>query len=260
LELCCICLKTKTSQSSLYTNLLSWDGINIVDYGLLGTSVESVWDMCIYKNKLIITGFMDAQVPLSNQQFTGFLSYDGTDMCSYAPYYNNLQNYRLNQVEVFNDTLVFLSTRAMSPTDTVNFITKYVGDFIPLYCSNGVGVKENHQYNDNIKIYPNPTSSILNITDENIQLQNSSIQIKNNLGQLVFSSPFTSQINLSSISAGMYFLTIQDKECINRLRLLKSNFFGEHTETVNFSNYSEGMYIINLISSKEILSTKVIKK
>ena len=212
----------QTSQSSLYTNLLSWDGTNIVDYGLLGTSVESAWDMCIYKNKLIITGFLNSPVPLSSQQFTGFLSYDGTDMCSYVPHYYNNQPYRLMAASVFQDSLIFLSTRKMSPTDTVNYICKFVGDINnPLYCVTGVGVKENYMHNEAFKIYPNPTSNLLNISDENNAFQNSTIEIKNYLGQVVFTTPFASQINLQNLSAGMYFLTIQDKSSSKTVKFIK---------------------------------------
>lgn len=39
--------------------------------------------------------------------------------------------------------------------------------------------------------------------------QTASFEIKNYLGQVVLSTPFTSQINISSISEGMYFLTIR---------------------------------------------------
>lgn len=212
----------QTSQSSLYTNLLSWDGTNILDYGLLGTSVESAWDMCIYKNKLIITGFLNSPIPLSSQQFTGFLSYNGTDICSYVPHYYNNQSYRLMAANVFQDTLVFLSTRAMSPTDTVNYICKFVGDINnPLYCSTGVGIKENYISGNAIKIYPTPTTSILNITDEQNQFQNGTIVIKDYLGQVVFLSPFKSQIDLQDLSAGMYFLTVQDRERKQTIKIVK---------------------------------------
>jgi hypothetical protein len=73
-----------------------------------------------------------------------------------------------------------------------------------------VGIKEiNTTYN--ISIYPNPTTSILNISDEQNELQNSTIEIKNCFGQVVFTTPFTNQINLYNLSTGMYFLTIQLK-------------------------------------------------
>ncbi len=197
-------------------NLLSWDGTNLIDYGLVATTNETVWDMFIYKNKLIITGLTNANVPLSNQQFTGFLSYDGTNMCSYVPHYNNTSIFRLGQGGVFQDTLVFLSSRNMSPTDTVNYITKYVGDFIPLFCSTGVGIRETVKAQP-IEIYPNPATSIVNIIDEQNQLQNSTIQIKNTLGQTVLSIPFQKEMDVSQLSSGIYFLQIkmEDKRVMN---------------------------------------------
>ena len=203
-------------------NLLSWDGTNLIDYNLVCNSVEFAGDMCIYKNKLIITGLMDAQIPLTSHQFTGFLSYDGQDMCSYVPHYNTNQSFQLMHVDVFQDTLVFLSTRKMSPTDTVNYICKFVGDINnPLYCVTGVRVKENYKLDKEIKIFPNPTASIINIVDENNAFANSTIEIKTYLGQVVFTTPFNSQINLQNFSAGMYFLTVKDKDYLKTFKIIK---------------------------------------
>lgn len=86
--------------------------------------------------------------------------------------------------------------------------------------TNAVSIKENDVL-QNIQLYPNPTTSILNIIDENNQLQNAKIQIKNYLGQLVFTSTFTSQINLHNLSAGMYYLTIQDKNSKKTIKIIK---------------------------------------
>ena len=90
--------------------------------------------------------------------------------------------------------------------------------------TNAVGLKEN-SLPENILIYPNPTSSILNISDEQNQLQNATIEIKNCLGQLVYTSHFTSQIDLHCISAGIYYLTIQYKEDKRTVRIIRNNNF-----------------------------------
>ena len=63
---------------------------------------------------------------------------------------------------------------------------------------------------NNLLIYPNPTSSIINIIDEQNELQNSSITITNTLGQTVLSMPFSHQIDVSSLAQGLYYLTLQD--------------------------------------------------
>ncbi|MCF8423650.1 MAG: T9SS type A sorting domain-containing protein [Bacteroidia bacterium] len=83
------------------------------------------------------------------------------------------------------------------------------------------GIDNNGNKTSTIKIYPNPTNSILNIVNEHNQLQNATIEIKNYLGQVVFTTPFTSQINLQNLSAGMYFLTLQDKSSSKTVKFIK---------------------------------------
>jgi len=86
--------------------------------------------------------------------------------------------------------------------------------------TNAVGLKENDAL-QNIKLYPNPTTSTINIVDENNQLQNATIQIKNYLGQLVYNSSFTSQIDLRNLSAGMYFFTVEHKNSKKTVKIIK---------------------------------------
>lgn len=86
--------------------------------------------------------------------------------------------------------------------------------------ANAVGLKENN-LSQNIQIYPNPTASILNIVDKYNQLQNSTIEIKNYLGQTIYSAPFTSQIDLQSFSSGMYFLTLEVKDSKRTVKIIK---------------------------------------
>ena len=83
-----------------------------------------------------------------------------------------------------------------------------------------VGVKENMS-ELNFNLYPNPTNSMINISDDKNQLQNSYIEIKNYLGQTVYSNSFTNQINLSNLSNGMYFLTIRDKFAAKTIKIIK---------------------------------------
>ncbi|MBI3519502.1 MAG: T9SS type A sorting domain-containing protein [Bacteroidetes bacterium] len=73
------------------------------------------------------------------------------------------------------------------------------------------------------KLYPNPTNSILNISNEQNQLQNSTIQIKNPLGQIVYSSPFRNQIDISLLSSGIYFLTIEDRSNKKTVKIIKND-------------------------------------
>ncbi|MES2760952.1 MAG: T9SS type A sorting domain-containing protein [Bacteroidota bacterium] len=82
-----------------------------------------------------------------------------------------------------------------------------------------VSVAETNKHS--IKVYPNPTNALLNITDENNQIQNATIEIANTIGQTVFSVPFTNQIDISSLPSGMYFLTVQDKKSKKTVKVVK---------------------------------------
>ena len=83
------------------------------------------------------------------------------------------------------------------------------------------GIPATNSANVSLTVYPNPTNSILNIDDEKKQFQNATIEIKNYLGQVVLSSPFNSQINLQNLSAGMYFLTVKDKDYLKTVKIIK---------------------------------------
>lgn len=72
-----------------------------------------------------------------------------------------------------------------------------------------------------LSISPNPTNGILNITDEENKLQNATMQISNYIGQVVYTNSFANQIDMSHLSSGMYFVTIQDKTHIKTVKIVK---------------------------------------
>ena len=88
-------------------------------------------------------------------------------------------------------------------------------------CGYPTGLRDVSNELGEIRVYPNPANSIINIVDEFSQLQNATIQIKNYLGQFVFTAPFSNQIDISSLSSGMYFLTVQDKSNKRTVKVVK---------------------------------------
>ncbi len=70
-----------------------------------------------------------------------------------------------------------------------------------------VGILENKKLL--VEIFPNPTTSILKINNDQNQFQNASIEIKNTLGQTVLSFTFNPEIDISSLTTGIYFLQIK---------------------------------------------------
>lgn len=83
------------------------------------------------------------------------------------------------------------------------------GDSMYYYYQPVVGLNELTGKDKSIIVYPNPSKGILNISSSNII---NSIEMYNNLGVLV-SKPeimYNNQIDLSSLSKGMYFLKVTD--------------------------------------------------
>jgi hypothetical protein len=65
-----------------------------------------------------------------------------------------------------------------------------------------VGVAD---YNHNILIYPNPANNVINITGDRV----STVKMYNNIGQLILTQHNTNTINVSTLTNGLYLLTIE---------------------------------------------------
>ncbi len=83
------------------------------------------------------------------------------------------------------------------------------------------GIKTSLLSDSELAIYPNPTTSVLYITDKQNKFQNSTIEIKNIMGQIVFTSTFTSQVDLSTLSAGVYFFNIKNDFINKSVKIIK---------------------------------------
>lgn len=89
------------------------------------------------------------------------------------------------------------------------------------YCHYQTVTNVDEKSKNKFTIYPNPITNILNIVNEQMDRHNSIIEIKDYLGQVVFTSPFTTQIDLSNLSRGMYFLSLEDKNNYQTIKIIK---------------------------------------
>ena len=71
-----------------------------------------------------------------------------------------------------------------------------------------LAIENTDNNNDPLKVFPNPTSGILNI-ELNQEYKDFTVRIYNQVGQTIFSGRNTKQINLSSQASGIYFISIQ---------------------------------------------------
>ena len=100
---------------------------------------------------------------------------------------------------------------------------------IAVWGNNPVGINELNEKNNNIKIFPNPTTNQITLEFEQNNSENTQIEIKNILGQTVYSETF------------------------------KTNA-GIHTKTIDTSMFQNGVYFVQLKSKNEIHSVKFIKQ
>lgn len=79
--------------------------------------------------------------------------------------------------------------------------------------------------NSSINIFPNPFKDILKIEFEETPEQNSSLNINNSIGQLVYQKKSTDVrdlIDLSFLLPGIYYLTIENTNYKKHYRIIKS--------------------------------------
>lgn len=83
-----------------------------------------------------------------------------------------------------------------------------------------VGINENTIQNTELSIYPNPSTSDLNVVISDTY-KPKRINIFSNLGSLVFTNNYSSQISISQLQAGIYVIEIETDKGIVRKKMVK---------------------------------------
>jgi hypothetical protein len=176
--------------------LMKWDGTNYKE--VIGGLDGQIWNITAVPDGLIATGCF-------SNPYKYVLKISNSGICGYNDVFNNCvigSVYANNKLYFFGGFRTVNGDSTLGYINNVNYTTQT--DSCIAFAN---GVQENVL--SNIKIYPNPTTSIINITDEQNQLQNAMIEITNYLGQRVFSEPFSNQIDVSRFSSGVYTINIK---------------------------------------------------
>ncbi|MBC8172550.1 MAG: T9SS type A sorting domain-containing protein, partial [Chitinophagales bacterium] len=64
--------------------------------------------------------------------------------------------------------------------------------------------------NNNINIYPNPAADYIQISNIEQGIMNEEVFIQNIEGRIIKTIPFSNAINISDLSAGIYFISINN--------------------------------------------------
>jgi len=105
----------------------------------------------------------------------------------------------------------------------LNSDTVYGGFYIQKLNQTSVGIKENQQFNG-ISIYPNPSSTFLNIAINNYNDEPVSFQILNSLGEVLIEEVLSgslSKLNIQHLISGMYFIKVSQKEKHSAMKFIK---------------------------------------
>jgi hypothetical protein len=88
--------------------------------------------------------------------------------------------------------------------------------------NNPIGIEERN-INVKIKAYLSLTSTILNISKDLNEFQNSEIEIVNYLGQTIIKMPYISTIDVSELASGIYMIKIKTNSKIYYSRFVKAS-------------------------------------
>ena len=94
------------------------------------------------------------------------------------------------------------------------------------YYDCSVGVEEIFGNTNDVLVYPNPATDILNVALKNFGGKNSHMEIRNLLGQNLLqeeiaSGSTTISLDVSGYESGIYFLTIQNEQTSYLIRFVK---------------------------------------
>ncbi len=203
------------ADGNIANHIMKWDGTNWHDVGF-GDQIEyfiGIDKMLVYKNKLWAFGrFTKASGKMADR----VAIYDGTKWSGLCSVFDN----NILSATIFNDTIYIAGGFTNCNGDNnIRYIAKLKNPNVFNNCDSIIPPLLINE--PDFAIYPNPTLSILQIHSNQFDFQNSKIIITNTLGQIVFSVNYMPQIDISSLSAGMYYLTMQDGVNTKTVKIIK---------------------------------------
>lgn len=206
--------------------LAAWNGNKWYGYGSGVKEEGTIFDLSKVNGDLYITGVFDSINDLSTSNggnyLTNIAKFDLTTnkWCTFLPPIGGGVNFSIE----YNNELYFGGAYlSINDSTTKAFpLSKWIGGSTSVNCGAFVDVGIN-EYTDvsQLGIYPNPTTGILNIKDEFNLLQDATIEIKDYLGQIVFTSTFSNQIDISNLATGLYFLSIKYEYAEKTVKFIK---------------------------------------
>lgn len=210
----------KKIDGNIGNSIMRYDGINWSDVGKAITDAGNclITNMEVINNKLwVVGGFKSIEDTLFAG---GIASWNDTVWCV-PP--TGAQNYKSTSIAYFQNEIIMGGSFYDIGNDTVQGIAVLNTD--STNCTiNLTNVKTNF-LDEDFTISPNPfTDNILIKLPSKFTLSDTKYTITNNLGQTLlnfYPSSYKQNLNLSNLSSGIYYLTVQDSSIRKTIKLIK---------------------------------------
>ncbi|NUM50545.1 MAG: T9SS type A sorting domain-containing protein [Flavobacteriales bacterium] len=180
-----------------------------------------IFDMKVYKDKLYIVGWFSQAGGIPTKQLA---VWDGVNWCSFDTTNTSFDNVIL-ALDFYQDTLYIGGGFWSVDGDTnITYIAKYIGAG-PDTCGNTTGINENKVQTEGLRVYPNPASNSITIEwSEELQVQ--SLAVFDYLGREVLKEQVSNnsgstQLDVSALPQGMYFLHLQTEKDSQTAKFIK---------------------------------------
>ena len=205
-----------------WNNIARWNDTTWNDVGGGLTSFGQINSLLVLNNKLYAGGAYDA---IGGIPAASIASWDGANWCGLG----NVTTSGTSCLAAINHDL-FLNCATVWDTVTVNYIAQWIGGSYVDTCGFAItGINEVRKMNSTLSVYPNPATNQISIEFDLIETKNTSIEIKNVLGQTVKTTPNSSfqkgtnkiEMDVSEFSQGIYFVQLQSGNKIINQKFIK---------------------------------------
>lgn len=217
-----------TSKGIVAFDGVKWYGLG---QGMSYSGYEVINNVQKIDGKIYITGNFEniegiGNSTISPNQTTNFAVLDSNYWCIKSPPFDNATF----GVVKYNGNLHLYGAFWKCGNDSVVGFAKWSGGSSTIACSSTftishtyVGLNEEIIFSG-VKIYPNPFSDKVTVTSQNFEEQDIELKIINSIGQVVYIQnklQNQTEIDLHNLSAGLYFLILNDKFTKKTVKIVK---------------------------------------
>jgi trimeric autotransporter adhesin len=215
------------SSGNVGNYIQKWNGTNWSEVGGgvmgLGGGNGQIHDMKVYNGELYVVGVFETAGGVPAQHIA---KWNGVNWCGFGSSFDNT----IGSIQFKYGDMYIGGGFWTIDGDSSVYISKWIGGSYIDTCGHiSTGINESNLNNESFTIYPNPTSHQITLEFELTETNNTSIEIKNILGQIVktiSNTTFTKgnnkiEIDVSEFTNGIYFVQLQNGNQLINQKFIK---------------------------------------